>query len=358
MAAPDLWVSREEPTKRETMTIQQRCTLSFSFPPALTGFSDAQERASYVSRVLQLPVANTLFQNGRTSTLLAQRWKSLPERVLPTRYSLIDHTWLSQQKLQMIDLFSNESTELQASLCSHLHPITPTRIITTAVGNIVQKISVDDSLLEIAPASQELERNIASAISSGQIPAQQAGIWALVNPPNHGLSDESNLVNPNGVQKEISQAVLKGCQLHKVLSGGGGWGEKQGLLSLDPDCDYTMSSQDFEASLEDDVEPEKFETLAKPGDTVQFYIYKSPSISEPLSDNLPDQEYSQIVQRLSIMFGSIPSTMDAMPDVSTAEVQKNIKPQCDVIENQFGMLSEEGMSLEVRSPIITFLWLC
>lgn len=359
-AAPDLWSARLEPGEVETMSIQQRYTLSFAFPLttiSIPAFADGKERTqSLVSRVLQLPVANTLFQIGKTSLMRAQRWRSQGSPASTSALSCCREVVLPQQTLHMTDIFSDQSTALQQSLCSCLISITPTRVITAAMGNIIRRISVDDISNESVPASGELELAISTAIKDGLIPAEQTGIWALVRPANLLSPIQPGIDREGEVNYEIEQAVLHGCRLHKVLSGGGGWGEKQGLLSLDPDFDYRVSQQAFEPSYWENQDGESdrvqaFGEIVKPGDTVKFYIQRAPRSQRPMTERSFASDSAKNAPSLSLRFGSLPSKMDAMPEKSRGERDLPSQATCTVHQNHFGMLSEQGMSLEVSVPM-------
>ena len=349
-AAPDLWSPRKMSNERETMTIQQRCTLSFSLPPSpgvRTQFSHKSASQPLVTRMLQLPVANTLFQNGKTSTLFAQRWSLQFSGESTSDHVSSKKTWLPQQTLQMGAVFADEGMRLQLDhlVLSHLVPITPARTITAAVGNIVRKISGGDASAEAVPASEELERAISTAIQQGQIPAQQAGVWALIRPQKYAALDKAAQLQGN-VRDMIQYAILSGGRLHKVLSGGGGWGEKHGLLALDPDSDYSHHHRAFEPTFGDDqdLEAEKREALgevAKPGDTITFYVYDNANLHTTAFWN------SNQPAATNLIFGSLPSTMDTMPEDDTSEAEAHAQSELFVQESHFGMLSEQGMSLEV-----------
>ena len=355
-AAPDLWSPRKMSNERETMTIQQRCTLSFSLPPSpgvRTQHSDQTASQPLVKRILQLPVANTIFQNGKTSTLFAQRWNLRFGKKSTSEHVSSKKTWLPQQIVQMGPVFADEGVRLQLGhlLHSHLVPITPARIITAAVGNIVRKISGVNASAEAVPASEELEGAISTAIQQGRIPAQQAGVWALIRPQRYASLDKAARFQGT-VSDAIQFAILSGGRLHKVLSGGGGWGEKQGLLALDPDSDYNPRAREFEPQFEDgrDVEAGKREALgevAKPGDTITFYVYQSHSDTDLLNFHAPMSWKSKKATAATLIFGSLPSTMDAMPEVDSTKAKDYSQPKLTVRENQFGMLSEQGMSLKV-----------
>lgn len=368
-AAPNLWSARAKSNERETMTIQQRCTLSFSIPPSIHVFATSQKRGyqALVPRTLQLPVANTLFQNGKTSTLLAQRWTLHPIEDAKPTWILTKSTWLPQQNLNLANFFPIKEKSPHHSLYSHLTPITTGRIVTAAVGNIIRRLGtgrpnadhVDgqtgSAKEEEVPASTELETAIKKGIQEGRISPQPAGVWALVKPRNHALALRTTWwgTGPDKLQR----AIMSGCRLHKVLSGGGGWGEKQGLLALDPDSDYTPRHQGFQSPFENgqSVEEEKKQALGevvKPGDKVMFYVCKPPESSDPSGATQRKESSINSASLPTMAFGSLPSTMDAMPASASVETNDSTKPSCFLVKNHFGMLSEQGMSLEVffRTP--------
>ena len=362
-AAPDLWSPREPSNERKEMTIQQGCTLSFSLPPN-PGISSRMSEESVsqplVKRVLQLPVANTLFQNGKTSTLFAQRWNFNTSNQSTPEYSSSKKVWLRQQTIQMGSVFADEGMRLQLDHLVHsdLVRITPARTITAAVGNIVRKISGGDTSAEAAPASEELERAISSAIQQGQIPAQQVGVWALIRSKNYTALDKADRPHA-AIRDTIQYAIFTGGRLHKVLSGGGGWGEKRGLLALDPDSGYSQSDRAFEPSFGDNQllkagKSEALRDVAEPGDTITFYVYKSIDDSDPVY-NLPSSlRTNNQAAAATIVFGSLPSTMDTIPEVDHTGETARSQSELILETNHFGMLSEQGMSLEVMRPVTKF----
>ena len=353
-AAPDLWSSKDMNVGRETMTVQQRCTLSFSFPPSpvvRSQLSDESVSQPLVQRMLQLPVANTLFQNGRQSTLFAQRWNIRYSKESTSEHMSSKREWLPQQMIHMGAVFADEGMRLTPNhfVNMHLVPITPSRTITAVVGNIIGKISKGDTSSEAAPASEELELAINAAIQQGQIPAQQVGVWALIRPRKDAALDPS-VQNRSTVDDMIQYAILSGGRLHKVLSGGGGWGEKRGLLALDPDSDYCYMHQPSEPSFHDgqDIDAEKREILgevAKPGDIITFYVHKPPSDADSVNPYTPLRPNSNQDTTATLVFGSLPSTMDAMPEIAISKPEA--QSELVVMGNHFGMLSGQGMSLEV-----------
>ena len=352
-AAPDLWSLKDMSNERETMTIQQRCTLSFSLPPnpgMRTQIVDKSASQPLVERMLQLPVANTVFHNGRTSTLFAQRWVVSFRTESSSEHMSSEKTWLPQQTVHMDTVFADEGKRFQLDtlLHSRLLPITPTRTVTAAVGNIVRKISGGDASAEDAPASGELERAITTAIEQGQIPAQHPDVWALVRPQRYVALDKPGQSQSNTLDM-TGYAVLSGARLHKVLSGGGGWGEKQGLLALDPDSDYSPHHPASGPSFgkEQDISAEHYGSLgevARLGDLITFYVYSPPSDANRADLYAPAFLINGRRVTATLTFGSLPSTMDAM---DTTEVEDDSESGLIVEENNFGMLSEQGISLEV-----------
>ena len=353
-AAPGLWAMQQDSRERETMTIQQRCTLTFTIPSSTRTNTEVQklEGQDHASRMLQLPVANTVFQNGRTATLFAQRWVLQQKHQSDVLLVPDQKVWLPQQALDLNGLA--KETSVDQSLHSNLIPITPPRTIKAAIGNIIRKVSADGSPEATTPASSELERAITKGIKNGSIPDQPAEVWALVKPQVYAPHMGCETVKASPELDELHQALLSGCRLHKVLSGGGGWGEKQGLLALDPDSDYSPKQQAFQSSIgdEQDTEAEKFQALGrvvKPGDIVMFYV-RNPSLAQTNTLDLePHLGTHSSLAPLYLTFGSLPSTMDVMPDLLPTKTTSE-ETDCVILDGCFGMLSEQGMSLTVRTP--------
>ena len=133
------------------------------------------------------------------------------------------------------------------------------------------------------------------------MPRDHADVWAFITPKDVRASFTT-----------ISRrAFSKGCQLRKVLSGGGGWGVKQGLLSLDPDADYEYLLTEPQATkstgledlylanhrmtdIQDDENQSKkmFEDIIKPGDTITFFVNRlleGPVLEPDSSSGDPNQ---------------------------------------------------------------------
>lgn len=344
-AAPNLWSHRQTSMERDTMTIQQRCSLTFSI---------RNINAPQIVRKIQLPVANTLFLNGKPSTLIAQRWvQQSDEATQSPTFTLTEQRSLPEQTINMTVVPPSGFRTAQ-NLPNHLKPITSPRAVVACVGNIVQQVSSSDDS-KVVPASQELEETIQQGINDGRMPKQSQDVWALIAPRGTTTFRKVNLA-----------LLQKGFRLHKVLSGGGGWGVKQGLLSLDPDSRYKSTLEEFDqesfAAFENDSKDEGhiFGNVVRPGNTITFLVNELNSrFSSVSSASLPDNESAPNAERYVhpfLHFGTIPSTMDtnraiqASPEVE--EVVPNTKTQEEAgesvrVPNFFGALSETGMSFEV-----------
>lgn len=169
-----------------------------------------------------LPLANTVFQNGRRSTLFASRWLKKPG------HSLV-HDITRQKQTQRVG--PRGSSVDQAASFLPLLPLTAPRKIVAGLGNILRQVEVDGSP---SPASKELEVLIPQVFdvrserygpsSSGPI-----GVWAWVIPPH--VLEKENLLDLKVFQTHsshpeaelateavdvFSRLMSSGCRLHKI----------------------------------------------------------------------------------------------------------------------------------------------
>lgn len=135
-----------------------------------------------------------------------------------------------------------------------LRMLTEPRMVGEAFGNILKSVEVGE---ESFPASWELEK---------MVTGECKGVWARIT-----------RTQPGEVEKEM---VMKpGVRLHRVLSGGGGWGAKKGLLSLDPQLEKEGDGKEVERFAE--MFEKRFEgreemdggdeALVQSGEWVQFF---------------------------------------------------------------------------------------
>lgn len=188
-----------------------------------------------------LPLANTLFSNGKRSTLLASEWR------LATGFSNthVEMVRSAEKHGQVIDLPSSPGFD-QVDMKAPLVPITHPRKILEGLGNIIAKVEVDG---EPYPASMELQNNIPRLMEARRAlpysrPVSGAiGVWAMIYPKHmflHGKDmtrfyysvkgmylgpalgklafDMSNDVERLAWEKEtvLRNAFFKGARLHKI----------------------------------------------------------------------------------------------------------------------------------------------
>jgi hypothetical protein len=139
------------------------------------------------------------------------------------------------------------------------------------------------------------------------------------------------------------------------MSGGGGWGKKQGLLSLDPEVSFEeagkegivalssvfsdnaqRTTHDATLAFEQRMFMEDLSTLsqaAEPGDYVQFFA----SIEQEEPSKTQKTHPPVLEESISYNFGVV-SDAEALP--SQTEHQRYLK----VVPNHFGALSEKAIT--------------
>ncbi|SPN97088.1 uncharacterized protein DNG_00604 [Cephalotrichum gorgonifer] len=246
-------------------------SLQFSLPGGVT-------REGPLS--LNMPLANTVFQNGRESTLLASSWKSQSQ----TTFTLANTIEKTRQEIAL--------PGGAPSLSVPLIPVTPRRKILGCLGNIISQIEIDGVGV---PASTELENEVqvvydrraaAGNLNSEGMPVD---IWALVSTP-HGtvtpkiesIMDGLEAAEFDGPEEEgavaqrnsasVAKLLLSGFQLHRITSGGGGWDKRRGRLSLDPTWSTSELTPDETMFLNlSDSGPAILQRgLLSPGSYIQF----------------------------------------------------------------------------------------
>ena len=336
-AAPRLW----DPTgagldadRDQADTISFVCTDDKAYPAA-TAASHALHKAS-VFREFRIPLANTIFRTGQSSTCFAQRFsltrnadEGLDVRPLSSRS-------LKKQTIVIQGFPSNP----RCSACkSDLRPITEPRVVKAAVGNILRTLQDMHEAMPPFPASHELEAAVARQRVQRLNREQRPGVWALVQPrevlQKLGKSVEST---------DLLRHFDSGARLHKILSGGGGWGSKQGLLSLDPICKSELSESESNSSVppwlretEDGLGFQTFEQTVKPGDLVTFFAAQEYTTSA--STWIPEPHQA------SLAFG-ICSALDDECDSHPKDVADN---SVHVEVNHFGISSSKGLELIVSA---------
>jgi hypothetical protein len=138
------------------------------------------------------------------------------------------------------------------------------------------------------------------------------------------------------------------------VSGGGGWGSKQGLLSLDPQTscidDTDEAPFDFSSGSLEEQHASALGNMAQPGAYIQFFVADSSQIE--CGDHLhgPAKRHLKAAEMFqnSLVIGTVPSTIDDLP-----QPQKNNGQEASGIRGShikirlghFGCVSESGMFL-------------
>ena len=378
----------------------------------------------------QIPLANTVFQTeGRFTSLLAY-WAPVPlnsiafekdetDAGLPVgyRHNLADVTVVVRVASQIgkgggRGKKKNKGRgDLEMELSTPLVPLTQPRVVRAAMGNIIRQLSAvpdrTDSTTEKAEkermqtemepmrASAELEDAVNSLVADQKLPPGPVAVWALIVPkhlqeqtenksllfPEADISSLDLQGDPHNLQPADLTALLKqGARLHRVVSGGGGWGKKAGLLSIAPAVDFESasasgstsgaSSSESNGMIEDEdgallppwMQPEAKSTdtsatsagggsgsPVQEGDTIQFLL-SVPEIAKPPTPT-PGSTTSEA---FTVQVGTIPSSVDAMPIPSSSSSEGSeevfdkdrLAEQIKILPNYLGVLSEKGVALE------------
>ncbi|KAM3507082.1 hypothetical protein MY11210_007295 [Beauveria gryllotalpidicola] len=305
-----------------------------SEPPRPSEDKDALSALSFSLGVpkVSLPLARTTFQNNRTSTLLA---------------STFDLSGNSSRMENQLDRYAQEVFVSDSDLpqkmgdlgmWAPLVPVTPPRLVAASFGNIVRSVEIDGQAI---PASTELEDAVNafygkrgnSAVNTGPV-----GIWALITPtpksdwvdaakswlngspiPLSVDTSESSMQDlASKTAKYLHNSHQRGAKLLQVLSGGGGWGAKKGLLSLDPQRTHFSLSEEEE--MHHFTQSMSESTFAPTGCTIQFLM---------ALEDVPDMpEYLPP----SIVFG-VPGTHQKLSP----------RPEKLFMGGHFGALSSKGI---------------
>jgi hypothetical protein len=125
---------------------------------------------------ITLPLATTLFRNGRHSTLLVSKW----EQTSAISFSKINGP--IEKKNVAIQVCNNSPEDVPETHIPVL-AVTPARRIVNGLGNIVRRL--DFGAGNIGPASQELEESVNTVLKKVRPgPGGKIDIWALIVPPN------------------------------------------------------------------------------------------------------------------------------------------------------------------------------
>ena len=328
--APDLWLPKRSDKCERNPEDGEHSFLSLRFSSKDTLDVSQNIKKPETVYALDLPLAKTIFHNGKTSTMVAQRWSFNSDTEPRSDLICRKHTLLQQQNL----FISHAGRDSEQSINIPLfYKLTAPRLISESMGNIIRRLRVSYDSSGTMPASEELEKSLA-AWTPGQVNAHE--IWARLTPRERRPGLPQIPDNPSEVER--------GSCLYKVLSGGGGWGNKQGLISLDPSLRSRGSSVQSTFGKKEDIDSESYDALgeiARPGDSIQFYAFEQ--TSSPLPIKLP--KAMKMLAPHTITIGNMVSQQDETPSTTTTEVSD---PGRLTVYGHFGALSESGIVLDIQ----------
>ncbi|KAF2721909.1 hypothetical protein K431DRAFT_284357 [Polychaeton citri CBS 116435] len=354
---------------------------------------------------IQVPLAQTVFSTGTTSTLIHTRYEPGMLNQVDSGFQQPTSTWLESVSLSLP--FTDPARKM--GLSTPLVPLTPLREVQHSVGNIIRQISkvpvaLNDVGADSQPtsmtASQELEAAVNEYFSATGIPPEPVEVWAMIftakkrsmsdvaaqlyNFPAERregaqqLSGDKSILDvcrqrgewaegqlPSFVNPSLYTFLRQGARLRKIFSGGGGWGKKAGLLSLDPDVQYSTRElrrdEDWQFNFNDEdtiqgaarSKNEALGQIAGPNDAVMFFLAPRPHVAPAVhSANARSFGRYDYKHWRSLAFGTVPSTMDDVPLSSTAggnELRSRTAKTVSHCKNLFGALSERGISVSKPS---------
>ncbi|KAF1986437.1 hypothetical protein K402DRAFT_89196 [Aulographum hederae CBS 113979] len=333
-----------------TVTIRNICPVHESVPDGL-------------AESCQVPLANTIFQNGNDSTLFISHWTRGRH---PGPLHLVRSDIIKSAAFSISRPLGSLTTELIVPLL----PLTLFCRMASGMGNILRTVkgAKDDS--REFPASVELEKAVSSYFRATGLPPHPLTVWALIIPAKSyneyrrrigqyvtefdwDGDQNTNTLSPKWeTRKPIFPfhllAARLGGSLRKVLSGGGGWGKKAGLLSLDPAWSFDGGSDgvfddtggppgwDLDETFSSD---RALKNIVKTGDYIQFCT----TTNRILEQTPPTGDLSS-----SLIVGTAARRSDESSDGPESS-DPPTETKMLVYADHFGVLSEKGISLSSKS---------
>lgn len=290
-----------------------------------------------------LRLANTTFVNGKEHTLLGMRWK-------------YDTTSGRLEVDQCVNLTScvirSAAQNVHDSYKLPLHPVSERRRVTSSMGNILSQVAKhpDGDSPDSIPASIELEKELPRYVDEHDIVDQRVSVWALLEKPHCTVPPKAG----TSAQDRVTESLRAGCKLLRVMSGGGGWGKKQGLLSLDPETSFAEVSDRGNISSLDELfdatgAPHRqdgpppiddlisLSQLVDPDDYVQFFVSVDP---RHLQDGHSGLLNNGIGTTTSFQFG----VMSGVDGEVEEAIERKDREDIVVLPHYFGALSRHAIT--------------
>ncbi|KAL2262814.1 hypothetical protein VTK26DRAFT_9396 [Humicola hyalothermophila] len=330
-------------------------------------FSPPRARFTGPLRVT-VPLANTIFTNGKTHSLTESLWETGQQK--PPRLQHRVQKTKAEVVIPATDM--GFGPKAVSAIMPGLVPITEPSKILSSFGNILRQISLGGP----SGASTELERIIPPITQLSRRTSGPLEVWALILPPEYvakglplprPIPSEPSAYN---IQHEqylaqrtatlMGMLLAGGCRLHKVLSGGGGWGKKKGLLSLDTETKFGPSEED---DLDSFIN--SFNGISGPaaeggeladrgqltGSYVQFLTqaaYPTPELHSNLLNQRWNPNPAQPTEPTATPDAPSPTTVFGTPGAPTVSPPTAVAAKA--WQNLFGGFSSEGFFLETSDP--------
>lgn len=333
----------------------------FEGPPGAIQFRFVDPQQNAVPTSLDVALANTIFSTATRRILRRSTW-TLPLRQSHSRDLETAAVKLLSGKISKLTPPSPDRRyrvpDLALGLDIPLTPLTPRRIISDCMGNVIRGIK--DAK---AGASKELEDAVTQYFEDKGESPTTAAVWAVIVPQHLldsiyspmkrvDVSGEDN--HKNSFEQTPVMAIWRGATLRKVISGGGGWGDKAGLLSLDHDTGVSpSSSRSNNNNMELDLDVPDFadlfsqkrliDDIAKPGDSIQFFI--APENKDVSRSTAMDDNVRELPRLTTLDFGVIPIATEAVEANPSTSVRDEGGKMTEVFPGHFGALSEVGLGL-------------
>lgn len=360
-------VGTENPARTLDLIIQQEVPAaenSSDKPPTVMAELPNSPVTQCKTVAFEIPLANTLFLTGEAQTMTRSEWRIKAESSNP-EFIRADQIERATAEIN-VELSGYKGPGRQIiSVSAGLVPLTLPQRVHTAMGNVIRELAHPDDPSQTFPASQQLEKSVNAYFEALGTQPRAVSAWALILPEdqyqfwkstNHNwaltehpmdadvtVSEQADLENfwmskQSTRQERILAVVTAGGRLVKVLSGGGGWGKRAGLLSLDYETSYSKSPEMLADIVSEVPSFLSSPEAAKPGELVQFFLATGEVHghfeSSPLRcSSLP-----------SLEFGTVPSTLDTVP-LQSAAVDEGQPAELHVYADFFGALSEKGIAL-------------
>ena len=275
---------------------------------------------------MDLPLANTTFVNGAPYVLRAQKWK-VESHTDKASLTCIADRHLPNARLH-VDQVSGPPSFVPRYTAHEV--LTQPRVVAEAMGNVIRGLARPGQPAEHLPASSELEAAVARMLLPQREPGKAFEVWAAVTP-------RERVSGPPPSDADLGDRILQGQRLHRVTGGGGGWGSKRGLISLEPfDAQTSVPGMNARDQI--------FGTTVQNGDQVSFFALWYPDGSAS-REVFPDPSVEQVsgtgVRRIELgSAGPPPESFNGPPSSS-------VSPDCVYVDHYFGALSERGASLNI-----------